>query len=296
MRLLILGSPDSWYIRDLRRAAGTADQIEAHRFGQLDRWVRGPAGTGPATLAGRWDAVLVRSMPPGSLEQVIFRMDVLMQWSLDGVPVVNPPKSLEAAIDKYLALQRLANAGIPVPQTYACQTAEQALAAFDQMGHDAVVKPLFGSEGRGITRVSDPALAERAFRMLEQLGAVIYLQTFIHHDRQDIRLLVIGDHIWAMRRHNGADWRANVSRGGQSEPFHADQQLRTLAFDCVRCVGAEMAGVDVLIDREGQPNVIEVNAVPGWRALARTLQVDIAKQVLDYLRIRAGVTVHGLEN
>jgi len=29
--------------------------------------------------------------------------------------------------------------------------------------------------------------------------------------------------------------------------------------------------------------VIEVNAVPGWRALANTLQVDIAQQVIQQL-------------
>ena len=60
------------------------------------------------------------------------------------------------------------------------------MAAFERLGGDVVLKPLFGSEGRGITRLQDEALALRAFKMLEQLGAVLYLQEFIAHEGFDI--------------------------------------------------------------------------------------------------------------
>ena len=49
----------------------------------------------------RADAVLVRTMPPGSLEQVVFRMDLLARLEAAGIPVVNPPRAIEAAVDKY---------------------------------------------------------------------------------------------------------------------------------------------------------------------------------------------------
>ena len=50
-------------------------------------------------------------------------------------------------------------------------------------------------------------------------------------------------------------------------------------------IGAEMAGVDLIPDLDrGQLVVLEVNAVPGWRALARVAGVDIAVAVLGALR------------
>ena len=127
------------------------------------------------------DGVLVRMMPPGSLEQVVFRMDALHRVAAAGVPVLNPPRAIEAAVDKYLTLPLLDPAGLPVPPTWAGQEANEALAAFDMLGGDVVVKPLFGSEGRGLIRISDHELGWRTFHALERMGAVLYLQRFIRH-------------------------------------------------------------------------------------------------------------------
>ena len=120
------------------------------------------------------DGVLVRMMPPGSLEQVVFRMDALHRIAAAGVPVLNPPRAVEAAVDKYLTLSLLDRAGIPVPPTWAGESATEALEAFDALGGDVVVKPLFGSEGRGLMRISDAELAWRTFHALERLNAVLY--------------------------------------------------------------------------------------------------------------------------
>ena len=114
------------------------------------------------------DGVLVRMMPPGSLEQVVFRMDALHRVAAAGVPVLNPPRAVEAAVDKYLTLALLEAAGLPVPPTWAGQGVTDALTAFDALGGDVVVKPLFGSEGRGLIRISDKELAWRTFHALER--------------------------------------------------------------------------------------------------------------------------------
>src|SRR5205807_4545231 len=125
--------------------------------------------------------VLVRTMPPGWLEQVVFRMDLLHSLQNARVRILNPPRACEICIDKYLATALLAADGLRVPATIVCQTAEAALAAFETLGRDVVVKPVFGSEGRGMLRVSDPELAWRTFRTLERTQSLIYLQEFIRH-------------------------------------------------------------------------------------------------------------------
>src|SRR6516162_8423345 len=143
MRLAILAGGDGWHVRDLHRAAA----VLGHEAGVVDfrRISAGVPGAADA-LAG-FDAVLVRTMPPGSLEQVVFRMDVLHRLEARGVPVLNPARSLEICVDKYLATARLEAAGLRVPPTVACQDADTALEAFAALGGDVVVKPLFGSEG-----------------------------------------------------------------------------------------------------------------------------------------------------
>jgi ribosomal protein S6--L-glutamate ligase len=223
-------------------------------------------------------------MPLGSLEQVVFRMNVLARLEASGIPVVNPPKSLECAIDKYLTTSRLAAAGLPVPDTVVCQTAEQALAAREQLGGDVVVKPLFGAEGRGIVRVSDADLGWRVFSALERIGAVLYLQQYIDHGGSDVRVLVLGRSVLGgMRRIATTGFRTNVSQQGRAERHDPTDQERDLALRAVAAVGAQFAGVDLLYDRSGRCHVIEVNGVPGWQAFARVNQMDIAAAFVAWL-------------
>jgi ribosomal protein S6--L-glutamate ligase len=241
-------------------------------------------GVGGASIVDRADAVIVRTMPPGSLEQVVFRMDVLGRLEADGKVVVNPARAIEAAVDKYLASAKLSAAGLRTPRTIVCQTVDEAMTAFGVLGGDVVLKPLFGAEGRGITRLNDEALAQRAFSLLVQLGAVLYLQEFIAHDGYDVRVLVVGEKLWAMRRRNALDWRTNVSRGATTEPVEIDDEMVEMARRAADAIGAPVAGVDLLPGRDGALHAIEVNAVPGWQALSRVLQVDVARHVLEFVR------------
>lgn len=288
MRIAVLGSPDSWYLRDLARAAAGRDEIVSVPFDRLtSRLACGFAQNESIAAADReltdFDAVLVRTMAPGSLEQVVFRMDALARLEASGVSVINPPKAVEAAVDKFLASAKLQASGLATPRTVVCQSADDALAAFAELGGDVVVKPLFGSEGRGITRLQDENLALRAFRMLEQLGAVLYLQEFIPHQGYDLRLLVVGRKVLGMRRRSANDWRTNVSRGAVAEPLEVTAELAALAQRAADAVGASVAGVDFLPDRNGKLWAIEVNAVPGWKALAQAAGVDVARLVLDHV-------------
>jgi ribosomal protein S6--L-glutamate ligase len=285
-KLVALVSGMGWHVQDLRRAArALAVEFEAVPF----PGVSGRLGTGRERLeAGGIDltrvgGVLVRMMPPGSLEQVVFRMDALHRLQASGIPVLNPPRAVETAVDKYLALAALAAAELPVPQTWSGESAAEALEAFEALGGDVVVKPLFGSEGRGLVRVSHRELARRTFQTLERLGAVLYVQRAIRHPGHDLRVFVLsGRVLGTIRRHAPqGDWRTNVALGGRPEPCRADPAIEQLALRAARAVGARMAGVDLLPDLDrGGLVVLEVNAVPGWRALAGATGIDVAAEIL----------------
>jgi RimK family alpha-L-glutamate ligase len=284
MHFAVLCQADSWYFRDLQRAAGAKYQVTAIDFSAL----RTSLGESPKFSCGdldlrTCDALIVRTMPPGSLEQVVFRMDLLARLEAAGVKVCNAAKAIEASVDKYLTTAKLQAAGLQVPRTMVCQDWREAMQAFDSLGGDCVLKPLFGGEGRGIARLNDEAIAARAFRLFDQMGSVLYLQEYIAHEGFDIRVLCVGSRAWAMRRHNANDWRTNISRGGTAEPIELSGELRELAARSAAAVGAEIAGVDLLPDGRGSFYVLEVNAVPGWKALGEALQVDVAAEVLQYV-------------
>ncbi len=280
MQIAILSAGDGWHVRDLLRAAAQ----RGHDASPIDfRKVTAGVGTAAGGLR-KADRVLVRTMPPGSLEQVVFRMDVLHRLQAAGVPVLNPPAAIETCVDKYLATAKLEAAGLCVPATFVGQQADPAMEAFEALGGDVVVKPLFGSEGRGLIHLTDRELAWRTFRTLERLNTVLYLQRFIPHEGCDLRAFVVGGRVIAsMRRQSNGDWRTNVAQGASAEPVTLTAEEEQFALRAARAVGAPVCGVDLLPGRDGRMYVLEVNSVPGWRALAPATGVDVAAVLIDYL-------------
>lgn len=291
MRIGILGNEGSWYGADLSRAAAERGHecvrvefpLVAASCGEPASSTRRLVSSGEHDLTG-FDAIIVRTMPPGSLEQVVFRMDALARLTAAGVTIVNSPRSMECAVDKFLTTARLEAAGLTVPATVTCQDSEAAMEAFGRLGGDVVVKPLFGSEGRGICRVSDPDLAFRTFRTLERTGAVLYIQQFIRHPGFDVRVLILdGNVLGAMKRFSADDFRTNVSRSATTATHQLTSNESEVALIAAETVGARIAGVDLLYDEAGRCFVIEVNAVPGWRAFSRTNDVDVARRLIESL-------------
>ena len=280
MRIAILSGGGGWHVQDLIRAAGDLGHAaEAVDFRAIAAGVEAE----PGPLAG-FDAAIVRTMPAGSLEQVVFRMDVLHAAVEDGIRILNPPRAVEVCVDKYLTNVRLVRAGLPTPPTHVSQKANDALVAFDQLGGDVVVKPMFGSEGRGMVRLTDAETAWRTYHVLERTGQVIYQQRFVRHPGWDLRAFVIaGRVVAAMRRRAHADWRTNVAQGGTAEPAELTRDEAELAVRAADAVGCPVAGVDLLPGPGGERFVIEVNAVPGWRALAAVSGMDVAAAVVQFL-------------
>jgi RimK family alpha-L-glutamate ligase len=208
---------------------------------------------------------------------------------------MNSPRAIERSVDKFYTTALLHEAGLPTPETVVCENAADAMAAAIAMG-DVVVKPLFGSMGHGMMRVSDPDVAFRVFKTLEQLQAVFYVQRAIDHGGRDVRVFVIGGRVIAAieRRAPGGEWRTNVARGGSARPFELPPDWADLALSAATTVGADYAGVDLLPSRDGRVFVLEINGIPGWRALQQATGRDIAAAIVDCLerRVASRATAH----
>jgi RimK family alpha-L-glutamate ligase len=274
MRVAILGSTGGWHAERLARAL--TERGHECSFAQVTRMVgRIDDGVAVRGLEAS-DVVLVRGIPRGSLEQVVFRVDALHALAAAGVRAVNSAHAIERTVDKFLASALLAAAGLPTPRTVACERAEDALAAFAELGGDVVVKPLFGSMGLGMARIDDPDVAQRVFRALELERAVYYLQET--QTGVDVRAMVVGGRVIGAIERAGDGWRSNLARGARARVVELDRARAELCMRAAAAVGADYAGVDLLGDR-----VLEVNGIPGWHGLERATGVDVAAALVAHL-------------
>jgi RimK family alpha-L-glutamate ligase len=228
------------------------------------------------------DALIIRPIGRGSLEEIVFRMDLLYRLERLGFYVVNPPEAIEHCVDKYDLLAILEDNGVPVPKTAVTEDPDEALKAFHELGGDVVVKPIFGSRGIGSTRLTDPEVAYTAFRAITFYHGVIYLQEFVPHGFSDIRAFVIGDHVAAAMRRVATGWKTNYSQGARPEPIKLDSQMEELAVKSAKLIKCKIAGVDILESPKG-PLVVEVNSQPGWRGLQSVTRVNIAEAIVDFV-------------
>jgi len=282
--IVILAATTGWHTDELVRA------VSAHGLvplllpweGNVGRMGTGAGVTNSGQKLAEAGAVLARIIPSGSLEQIIYRVDTLHRLEEEGVRVMNRASAIERTVDKAWTSAILDRAGLPTPETVACETAEDAFTAFRAMG-DVVVKPLFGSMGLGMSRVSDEDMAWRVFRVIETIRGVYYLQRFVPHEGRDIRAFVVGDQVVGAMERSAPGWRTNFSRGGAVQAFTLPPAWADLAVRAAAAVGADYAGVDLLPGTDGTVYVLEVNGIPGWEGLQRTTGVDVAGKIVERL-------------
>ncbi len=280
----ILGSPEGWHSQKI----AVALEARSVHFSFIDpTMLVSRLGSGMEVSAngiklGECDLLLAREIPGGSLEQVIFRMDALHQLENAGLRIVNSPYAIEKMVDKYYTLSLLQKAGLRVPETRVCENFTDAMDAFQTLGNDVVVKPLFGSRGVGMVRLTEVDTAGRVFRALQVGGYVYYLQRFIPHDNRDLRVMVVGEECIAGMERIAASWKTNVAAGARPVRIELDQQVRQLSLLAARTLGADYCGVDLLRSEIGELFVLEVNSMPAWQGLQEVTPFDIASSIVDF--------------
>ncbi len=209
-----------------------------------------------------------------------------------GVTVLNSAAATHLSGDKWHTSAALLNSGLPTPRTALAMTSEAALEALDEIGYPAVVKPLVGSWGRLVTRVTDRAVAAAVLEHVAALPSpqshVVYLQEQVPKADRDIRVLVVGGEAIGATYRRGEEWRTNVARGAVSEycplgPVHAK-----LAVAAADAVGTDIAGVDLIEDVDGHLTVLEVNDRVEFRGFqeAHGSRVDVADAIAAHLIAR----------
>ncbi|HEY0292694.1 MAG TPA: RimK family alpha-L-glutamate ligase [Hansschlegelia sp.] len=224
-------------------------------------------------------AIFIRLLPAGTTEQITARLGLLHAARALGVAVINDARAVEVCVDKSMTTFVLAEAGLPTPRTVVRERREDAIAALESLGGDAVLKPLFGAQGKGLIRVRSADDLPQP----DDVAGVYYLQEFVASrgsraagGAHDWRVFVLdGKPIGAMiRRSDG--WVTNIFQGATGEAASIDGEAASLAVRAAAAVGAAYAGVDLIEAEDGRFLVLEVNSMPAWKGLTHATGVDVA--------------------
>jgi tetrahydromethanopterin:alpha-L-glutamate ligase len=304
LRIAIMTDETGWHTRQLqaalreRGAVGRCIDLAACRIDTTAAW-HGLAIPG----FGRElpDAVLVRGIAGGTFEQVTKRLGVLHALRELGLPVYNDARAIERSVDKSMTSLLLHAARIPTPPTWATESlaeAQRIVTRESAAGHALVLKPLFGSQGKGLVRVGWVGGVHHALPALgAEFGGLAYLQRFIAPTTVpgfDWRVLVVGGRAVSAMRRVSQHWIHNVAQGARCEPAVLSRELARLAEQAAQALDMDYAGVDLMPAGEGAPiQVIEVNGVAAWQGLQRVSSLNIARAIVADLLDRKLAAARG---
>ncbi len=294
LRIAIATDEVGWHTRQLqaalreRGAVGRCVDLEDCRIDTEAAW---HGLVIPGFGAALPDAVLVRGIAGGSFEQVTKRLGVLHALRELGVPVYNDARAIERSVDKSMTSLLLHAAGVPTPPTWAMESAAQAqrlVMRESAAGRALVLKPLFGSQGKGLQLVGCVNGAHVPLPSLKGVyGSLAYLQSFIApivSPGFDWRVLVIGGRAVTAMKRVSEHWVHNVKQGARCVPCELTPELAAIAQDAARTLQMDYAGIDILPEgAEHALRVLEVNGVAAWQGLQRVTPFNIARAIVDDL-------------
>ncbi|MEV4437864.1 hypothetical protein AB0K09_02425 [Streptomyces sp. NPDC049577] len=227
-----------------------------------------------------------------------YHLEVLRTLARDTRVVVDP-EAFAAAADKYRAHLLLRRAGVRVPETLLLDHEHVSLAepVLAEWGR-AVLKPRWGSFGRGVLFVEDYPTLRDAVGYLHSMAAdhdtTLLLERFYDNDPADwVSTTVVGGHVLYGYRKRPRRWTslgtgaAKVydpeGEGGETDlcdvlPAHAEQ-----ARQAAKALGLPIVGFDMIL-HEGAPIVVDENTYPGiYPDLLREAGQDLGRELYDVI-------------
>ena len=230
-------------------------------------------------------AAFVRGIAGGTLQQITQRLNILHALKLLGVIVYNDGRAIERTVDKAMTSFLLHQAGIATPKTWVCESRRQAHAIIEHhiaLNQRLVIKPMFGSQGRGVRLIEitpEKTLEKMPLPMDEHVDGVFYLQQFIQSS-SDYRVFIINNQVVAAMKRSGETWLHNAALGAKCEQNN-EQDVAKIALQAALVLDIAYCGVDVIRDENSKLYVLEVNSIPAWRGLQSVSRVNIAQVLVD---------------
>ena len=221
-----------------------------------------------------------------------YGLAVTRQFQLTGATSINDPQAIANSRDKFLAHQLLASAGIDIPVTGFASSPRDTKGIIDVVGTiPLIVKLIESSQGRGVILAETKKAAEAVISAFRGLKANFLVQEYIQESKgEDLRCLVVDGKVIGsiVRLSQSDDFRSNLHQGGIAEATTISRKERAIAVRAARALGLSVAGIDILRSNRG-PLVLEVNSSPGIEGLEKTLDIDVAGEIISFCEKQLGI-------
>lgn len=221
-----------------------------------------------------------------------FDLAVIRHLERMGVPSFNSSSSVEVVGDKLFSQQILAQGNLPVPKTMLVKFPVNVDLVEKRLGFPIIVKTVYGSQGSGVFLCDSKKQFLNLIQIVEATkgSAHIILQEFIEGSKgRDLRVFTLGGRVIGCveRVAKEGEFKANFSQGGSVKPFELTPEVEWLAVETSRLFNLEIAGIDLLFDGD-HFKVCEANSSPGFETIEQVANIDVAKEIYHFIRIRLG--------
>lgn len=252
----------------------------------LDRELHFDINRGAEQLAPNgvaWNAYALVMERCVSTSRGLYAAAILNAW---GIPTINRYTTAAVCADKLMTSLALAQHNVPQPQTRLSFTPETAITSIESLGYPAVLKPVTGSWGRLLARVTDRWSAEAILEHRETLGDyqqhLYYAQEYVNKPGRDIRAFVVGNRTICAIYRASAHWITNTARGGQASNCPVTPEIDALCQQAAAAVGGGVLALDLFETPDGGLLVNEINHTMEFRNSSAPTGVDIAAEVARY--------------
>lgn len=215
------------------------------------------------------------------------RAELILQFANNlGIETINSTDSTILCNNKALTTNILKKASIPVPKTVIAFSPEEAIQAADELGYPLVIKPLWGSWGRLLSKVDTrealEAILEHKQALNSPLHSIFYLQEYIEKPDRDIRVFVIGGSPVAAMYRTSKHWLTNTAKGAIPKNMKLNKEVSSLVAKVVNTLKVDIAGVDIVESKNGYL-VVEVNATPEFHGQREVTEINIPQMIVEYV-------------
>lgn len=210
----------------------------------------------------------------------------------EGVRVFNSSETIYQCDDKALTAVALAAQGVKQPPFFVFplhfwgniyEYYEKYRANLCALGFPLVLKERQGSFGDQVYL----AHTEEELKILikEHGTKALFAQAYLaKHSGSDYRVNVVGEKVvLTVKRTNDRDFRSNINQGGSAVVVEENKTINKLALAAAKAVKADFAGVDVMLNDEDTPVVIEVNSNMRTVSVNKLSEVDVTRAILEYI-------------
>ena len=208
----------------------------------------------------------------------------------EGYRLFNRADFIKLCDDKMLTFIACANEGINMPKTIAgplvyTDLIEENYKFLDdvakEIGFPMVVKRVYGSLGEGVYLVRTKEELCSLYSTIAR-NPVVFQEYMNNSYGQSIRVLIIDGKVFgSFVRFNKYDFRSNYGDLSDGKNIENPEKYEGFAKEIAEKLKIEYAGIDLLIDKNNEPILCEINSNAFFEEFEKVTKLDVAKAIAD---------------